>query len=203
MEDPRSKAILDVLAYIDEQLDYKNNSFTLDNPLITQKPPAPPDSKVDRLETIINQLQHADYNWKLRLARATYYFEKLATLVQDRTKAKDHPFLYQMLPGGIRWLSSNEQSPFQFAYSAYSSERDYQNDLVLAEMDKMLKTVTHPFVPYQVAFARREVMLTKGDNGARVAPSSGEGCNLRFLDAVSFAEQGPCRRLDRHTRFRG
>ena len=189
MEDARSKAILDVLAYIDGPLDYKNNSFTLDNPLITQKPPAPPASKVDRLETILNQLQHPDYNWKLRLARATYYFEKLAALVQDRTKAKDHPFLYQMLPAGIRWLPGNEQSPFQFAYSAYSSERDYENDLVMAEMDKMLKTVTHPFVPYQVAFARREVMLAKVEEAARTVASSGECCNLRFLDAASFASK--------------
>ena len=37
-------------------------------------------------------------------------------------------------------------------------------------MDKMLKTVTHPFVPNQVAFARREVMLTKiGDRGSAAA----------------------------------
>ena len=76
---------------------------------------------MDRLETIINRLQHPDCDWKLRLSRAAYYFEKLAALVQDRTKAQDQPFLYQMLPAGIRWLPDNEQSPFQFAYSAYSS----------------------------------------------------------------------------------
>ena len=32
-EDARSKAITDALAYIDHELDYKNNSFALDNPL--------------------------------------------------------------------------------------------------------------------------------------------------------------------------
>ena len=53
----------------------------------------------------------------------------------------------------------------------------------------MLKTVTHPFVPYQVAFARRDVMLTKEDSGARIAASSDECCNLRFLDAASFASK--------------
>ena len=43
-----------------------------------------------------------------------------------------------MLPAGIRWLPENEQSPFQFAYSAYISQRDYENDLVTGDMDKML-----------------------------------------------------------------
>ena len=160
-EDPRSKAITNALTYIDNELDYKNNAFALDNPLVTLKPPKPPSTKVDRLETIINRLQEPDYDWKLRLAQGAYYYEKLATLVQDRTKAADRPFLYQMLPAGIRWLPQNEQSPFQFAYSAYISQRDYENDLVAGDMDKMLRTVTHPFVPNQVAFARREVMLTK------------------------------------------
>ena len=41
-EDPRSKAITNALAYIDNELDYKNNSFALDNPLVTLKPPKPP-----------------------------------------------------------------------------------------------------------------------------------------------------------------
>ena len=131
---------------------------------MTLKPPKPPSTKVDRLETIINRLQEPDYDWKLRLAQGAYYYEKLATLVQDRTKAADRPFLYQMLPAGIRWLPQNEQSPFQFAYSAYISQRDYETDLVVGDMDKMLRTVTHPFVPNQVAFARREVMLTKIDS---------------------------------------
>ena len=70
---------------------------------MTLKPPKPPTTKVDRLETIINRLQEPDYDWKLRLAQGAYYYEKLATLVQDRTKAADRPFLYQMLPAGIRW----------------------------------------------------------------------------------------------------
>ena len=188
-EDARSKAITNVLTYIDNELDYKNNSFALDNPLVTLKPPKPPTTRVDRLETIINRLQQPDYDWRLRLAQGTYYYEKLAALVQDRTKAHDHPFLYQMLPAGIRWLPENEQSPFQFAYSAYISQRDYENDLVAGDMDKMLRTVTHPFVPHQVAFARREVLLTKGgDRVAAVAPT-GERCDLRFLDAVSFASK--------------
>ena len=156
-EDARSKAITDVLAYIDTELDYKNNAFALDNPLVTLKPPKPPTTRVDRLETIINHLQQPDCDWRLRLARGAYYYEKLAALVQDRSKASDHPFLYQMLPAAIRWLPNNEQSPFQFAYSAYITAHDYENDLVVGDMDKMLKTVTHPFVPDHVAFARREV----------------------------------------------
>ena len=56
-------------------------------------------------------------------------------------------------------------------------------------MDKMLKTVTHPFVPYQVAFARREVMLTKHADEESGAPSTGRRCGLRFLDAVSSASR--------------
>lgn len=184
-EDPRSKAIIDALTYIDHDLDYKNNAFGLDNPLVTLKPPKPPTTKVDRLETIINALQEPDFDWKLRLAQGAYYYEKLATLVQERTKAGDRPFLYQMLPAGIRWLPQNEQAPFQFAYSAYTSERDYQNDLASGDMDKMLRTVTHPFVPNQVAFARREVMLTR-INAHTPATPQGERCALRFLDAASF-----------------
>ena len=184
-EDPRSRAILDVLAFIDNELDYRNNSLERDNPLITQRPPKSPASKGNRLETIISQMQHPKFDWKLRLARASYYFEKLAALVQDRTKAPNHPFLYQMLPAGIRWVQ-NEQSPFQFAYSAYGSEDDYLNDLLWSEMDKMLKTVTHPFVPYQVAFARREVMLTSDSNAATAVVAGGERCGLRFLDATSL-----------------
>ena len=56
-EDPRSKAITNALTYIDNELDYKNNAFALDNPLVTLKPPKPPTTRVDRLETIINRLQ--------------------------------------------------------------------------------------------------------------------------------------------------
>src|SRR4030095_7157086 len=41
-EDPRSKAITNALVYIDTELDYKNNAFALDNPLITLKPTKPP-----------------------------------------------------------------------------------------------------------------------------------------------------------------
>jgi serine/threonine protein kinase len=184
-EDPRSKAITNVLTYIDNELDYKNNAFALDNPLVTLKPPKPPTTRVDRLETIINHLQAPDFDWKLRLAQGAYYYEKLATLVQDRTKAADRPFLYQMLPAGIRWLPQNEQSPFQFAYSAYTSERDYENDLVAGDMDKMLRTVTHPFVPNQVAFARREVMLTRIANRGTAVTANGERCAVRFLDSAS------------------
>ena len=187
-EDPRSKAITNALTYIDNELDYKNNAFALDNPLVTLKPPKPPSTKVDRLETIINRLQEPDYDWKLRLAQGAYYYEKLATLIQDRTKAADRPFLYQMLPAGIRWLPENEQAPFQFAYSAYISQRDYENDLVAGDMDKMLRTVTHPFVPNQVAFARREVMLTKIANRASATTPKGERCALRFLDAASYSK---------------
>ena len=184
-EDPRSKAITSALAYIDTELDYKNNAFALENPLVTLKPPKPPTTKVDRLETIINRLQNPDYDWKLRLAQGAYYYEKLATLVQDRTKAPDRPFLYQMLPAGIRWLPGNEQAPFQFAYSAYTSQRDYENDLVSGDMDKMLRTVTHPFVPNAIAFARREATLTRIGDG----PGPGTGavrCALRFMDAASY-----------------
>jgi serine/threonine protein kinase len=187
-EDPRSKAITNALTYIDHELDFKNNAFTLNNPLITLKPPPPPATKADRLETIINRLQEPNYDWKLRLAQGAYFYEKLAALVQDRTKAADHPFLYQMLPAGIRYLPQNELSPFQFAYSAYISQRDYENDLVVGDMDKMLKTVTHPFVPNQVAFARREVMLTKmAEHGSKTTPK-GERCALRFLDAASYTK---------------
>ena len=50
----------------------------------------------------------------------------------------------------------------------------------------MLKTVTHPFVPYQVAFARREVMLTRDSNAATAVVAGGERCGLRFLDATSL-----------------
>src|SRR5262245_41855205 len=184
-EDPRSKAITDALAYIDIELDYKNNSFALDNPLITLRPPKPATTRVDRLEAIINELQAPKYDWRLRLARSAYYYEKLAALVQDKTKAADHPFLYQMLPAAIRWIPKNEQSPFQFAYSAYITARDYETDLVAGDMDKMLKTVTHPFVPHHVAFARREVMLTAapadadGGEGAK-----GQRLELRFLDSA-------------------
>ena len=187
-EDPRSKAIMNALAYLDTELDYKNNSFSLVNPLVTLRPPTPPTTRVDRLDSIINRLQQPDHDWKLRLARGAYYYEKLATLVQDRTKAKDHPFLYQMLPAGIRWRPENEQSPFQFAYSAYISQRDYESDLIAGDMDKMLKTVTHPFVPHQIAFVRREVMLTS-ENGSPALPSAGHRCGLRFLDAVSMASR--------------
>lgn len=184
-EDPRSKAITNALTYIDNELDYKNNAFALDNPLVTLKPPKPPTTKVDRLETIINRLQAPDYDWKLRLAQGAYYYEKLVTLVQDRTKAADRPFLYQMLPAGIRWLPQNEQSPFQFAYSAYTTQRDYETDLIAGDMDKMLRNVTHPFVPNQVAFARREVMLAKLPNRGAAATPNGERCALRFLDSAS------------------
>ena len=188
-EDPRSKAITSALAYIDTELDFKNNAFALENPLVTLKPPKPPTTKVDRLERIINRLQDPDYDWRLRLAQGAYYYEKLATLVQDRTKASDRPFLYQMLPAGIGWLPGNEQAPFQFAYSAYTSQRDYENDLVSGDMDKMLRTVTHPFVPNTIAFARREVMLTRiGDSAA--ARNGGERCALRFLDAASYGRAG-------------
>jgi hypothetical protein len=93
-----------------------------------------------------------------------------------------------MLPAGIRWLPENEQAPFQFAYSAYISPRDYENDLVAGDMDKMLRTVTHPFVPNQVAFARREVMLTKVPNRAPATTPKGERCALRFLDAASYSK---------------
>src|SRR5262245_47635974 len=184
-EDARSQAITDVLAYVDNDLDYKNNSFALDNPLVTLKPPKPPTTKVDRLETIINRLQQPDYDWRLRLARSAYYYEKLAALVQDRTKASDHPFLYQMLPAAIRWLPKNEQSPFQFTYSAYISARDYEADLAVGDMDKMLKTVTHPFVPIHVAFAAVKVMLTVGACAATAA--NGQRFDLRFLDAATCA----------------
>jgi len=186
-EDPRSKAITSALAYIDNELDFKNNAFTLNNPLVTLKPPKPPATKVDRLETIINRLQEPPYNWRLRLAQGAYFYEKLTALVQDRTKAADHPYLYQMLPAGIRYVPQNEQSPFQFAYSAYITQRDYENDLVVGDMDKMLKTVTHPFVPNQVAFARREVMLTKMPDRGGTATQKGERCALRFLDAASYS----------------
>jgi serine/threonine protein kinase len=183
-EDRRSEAISDALKYIDKELDFKNNAFTLNNPLVTLTLPKPPTTKIDRLDTIINRLQQPDYDWKLRLAQGAYYYEKLAALVQDRTKAADHPFLYQMLPAGIRYLPQNELAPFQFAYSAYTTEHDYENDLVVGDMDKMLRTVTHPFVPNQVAFARREVMLTKIDRGSTT--QKGERCALRFLDAASY-----------------
>src|SRR5215510_1147905 len=79
VEDPRSKAIMNALTYIDHDLDYKNNAFGLDNPLVTLKPPKPPSTKVDRLETIINSLQEPEIDWKLRLAQGAYYYEKLAT----------------------------------------------------------------------------------------------------------------------------
>jgi len=187
-EDPRSKAITNALVYIDTELDFKNNAFALDNPLITLKPPKPPKTRVDRLETIINQLQGPDCDWRLRLAQGAYYYEKLAALVQDKTKAADRPFLYQMLPAGIRWSPQNEQSPFQFAYSAYISQHDYENDLVAGDMDKMLKTVTHPFVPNQIAFARREVMVIKIGEPARSGASKGERCAIRFLDAASYSK---------------
>jgi hypothetical protein len=100
------------LVYIDTELDYKNNAFALDNPLITLKPPKPPKTRVDRLETIINQLQEPNCDWRLRLAQGAYYYEKLAALVQDRTKAADRPFLYQMLPAfaGCRRTSSRRFS---------------------------------------------------------------------------------------------
>ena len=141
---------------------------------------------MDRLETIINRLQNPNYDWKLRLAQGAYYYEKLATLVQDRTKADDRPFLYQMLPAGIRWLPGNEQSPFHFAYSAYTAQRDYENDLVSGDMDKLLRTFTHPFVPNAIAFARREIMLTRLGDGVGAGRSGGERCALRFLDAASY-----------------
>ena len=186
LEDPRSKAITSALAYIDNDLDYRNNAFSLDNPLVTLKLPKPPATKVDRLETIINRLQNPNYDWKLRLAQGAYYYEKLATLVQDRTKADDRPFLYQMLPAGIRWLPGNEQAPFHFAYSAYTTQRDYENDLVSGDMDKLLRTFTHPFVPNAIAFARREIMLTRLGDGVGAGRSGGERCALRFLDAASY-----------------
>jgi hypothetical protein len=185
-EDPRSRAIAAAINYIDVELDYKNNAYALDNPLVTLKPPKPPTTKVDRLETIINRLQGPGYDWKLRLAEGVYYYEKLAELIQDRTKAADRPFLYQMLPAGIRWLPENEQSPFQFAYSAYVTERDYETDLVVGDMDKMLRTVTHPFVPNQIAYARREVLLSPVGGHAGSATAKGERCALRFLDAASY-----------------
>jgi hypothetical protein len=184
-EDPRSKAITNVLAYIDRDLDYRNNGFALENPLVTLKPPKPPSTRVDRLETIINRLQEPGYDWRLRLAEGAYYYEKLAALVQDRTKAPDSPFLYQMLPAGIRYLPQNEQSPFQFAYSAYSSQRDYENDLIVGDMDKILRTVTHPFVPDQIAFARREVLLRKAPSRPSGETPTGERCSLSFLDAAT------------------
>ena len=186
LEDPRSKAITSALAYIDNDLDFRNNAFALDNPLLTLKLPKPPATKVDRLETIINRLQNPNYDWKLRLAQGAYYYEKLATLVQDRTKADDRPFLYQMLPAGIRWLPGNEQAPFHFAYSAYTTQRDYENDLVSGDMDKLLRTFTHPFVPNAIAFARREIMLTRLGDGVGAGRSGGERCALRFLDAASY-----------------
>ncbi len=187
-EDPRSKAITNALTYIDNELDFKNHAFILNNPLVTLKPPKPPTTRVDRLDFVINRLQEPNYDWKLRLAQGAYYYEKLAALVQDRTKAAGHPFLYQMLPAGIRYIPQNELSPFQFAYSAYVTQRDYENDLVVGDMDKMLRTVTHPFVPNQVAFARREVLLTKmADRGAPTAPK-GDRCALRFLDAASYTK---------------
>ena len=187
-EDPRSKAIANALTYIDAELDYKNNAYALDNPLVTLKPPKPPTTKVDRLETIINRLQAPGYDWRLRMAEGVYYYEKLTELVQDRTKAHDHPFLYQMLPAGIRWLPENDQSPFQFAYSAYVTERDYETDLVVGDMDKLLRTVTHPFVPNQIAYARREIMLSKVGGTAGPRADHGERCALRFLDAAVYGK---------------
>jgi serine/threonine protein kinase len=187
-EDPRSEAITKALSYIDNELDFKNNAFTLNNPLVTLLLPKPPTTRVDRLEAIINRLQEPHYDWKLRLAEGAYYYEKLAALVQDRTKAADHPFLYQMLPASIRYLPENEQSPFQFAYSAYVTQRDYENDLIAGDMDKMLKTVTHPFVPNQIAFARREVMLSRADGPGSAPTRQGEACALRFLDAASYSK---------------
>ncbi len=186
-EDPRSEAVTRALAYIDGELDFRNNAFILNNPLVTLKLPKPPTTRVDRFDAIINRLQEPNCDWKLRLAQGAYYYEKLAVLVQDRTKAPDHPFLYQMLPAGIRYLPENEQSPFQFAYSAYVTHRDYENDLVGGDMDKMLKTVTHPFVPNQIAFARREVMLIATYDAASTPAQQGEQCALRFLDAASHS----------------
>ena len=73
---PEARPSRDALAYIDTELDYKNNSFALDNPLVTLKPPTPPTTRVDRLDTIINRLQQPDYDWKLRLARRRLLLRK-------------------------------------------------------------------------------------------------------------------------------
>ena len=56
-------------------------------------------------------------------------------------------------------------------------------------MDKMLRTFTHPFVPNPVAFARRDIMLTKETSGGGAAMPETGRCSLRFLDAASFASK--------------
>jgi len=60
---------------------------------------------------------------------------------------------------------------------------------VVGNMDKMLKTVTHPFVPDHVAFARREIMLTQDAGGCPEGTVQGQRCDLRFLDAAPYASK--------------
>ena len=88
------------LAYIDEQLDYKNNSFTLDNPLITQ----------NRLRRRASRSIASKPSSTSCINRATTgncvsaeppTFREACHTGSGSDEGQRFPFLYQMLPAGI------------------------------------------------------------------------------------------------------
>ena len=101
----RSRAILDVLAFIDNELDYRNNSLERDNPLITQRPPKSPASKGrstrnhHQSECSIPKMSTGNCAWPEPPTTSRSW----PRWCRIGRRPPNHPFLYQMLPAGIRW----------------------------------------------------------------------------------------------------
>ena len=133
--------------------------------------------------------RNPSYDWKLRLAQGAYYYEKLATLVQDRTKAADRPFLYQMLPAGIRWLPGKRTGAVPVRILGVH-QRSATTRTISSRVTWTRCSDGHPSVRAEsVAFARREVMLTRLGRRRRRRAPKGERCALRFLDAASYGSR--------------
>lgn len=179
----KEKAISSALDYI-KQLEkaYRVESeFKDKNPLIHLDIKRETSQGLGQVTTIINELQ-TNLSWELRLAQSSFYFEKIIALVLSQV-SPESPFLYQMLPNAIRWIPAS--SKFEFSYPAYKEIKDYYEDMLQGGLSKMLRNPTHPFVPYQVAFLRRDMRVGNIEELGGVDKPHIK-CNYSFLDSSPF-----------------
>ena len=190
-DNPGSKPVEDVRSHINE-LRRQYNDPRVDyfhaNPLITLEIKRETGQEASQLSKIIDNLQEVQSSPLLRLAQGVFYFDKLALLVRDSSsqgEGIDPSFLYQMLPNMIRWNPGSHK--FEFSYPVYKTPEDYLEDLRHGGMTKMLRNPSNPFVPYHLAFMRRDIKLTR--IAGAISNTKRLVFHYAFLDASLYGDK--------------
>jgi serine/threonine protein kinase len=160
------------------------------NPLLTLKEPPPnPIPETDAFPKIITDLQ-ATNDAALRLAQGIFYFERLTKLVHGTTATDNAKtaYLYELLPARIELGIENSQPSLSIRRAAYTTEEEYEREVLADRLEQLVRDPTNPFVPYNLAFMRRDLELfcKQSELGNRALILTAD---YRFLDTSPFGDQ--------------